>query len=107
VAGLPSRLQLEDEMAVAGGGEAANESKLPRSASLCSDNRFVGDGKPMAVHERTMFGRFRHDEPVPWDQLTEGLAGGAGVCPNLCVVGLHGSWRGSEDASGEEVGAVS
>ena len=32
-----------------------------------------GDGKPMPEHERTAFGRLRHDEPVQLDQLIEGL----------------------------------
>jgi len=66
------RLQLEDEMTVAGGREAANESKLRPIASLCSGHGFDGDGKPMAVHEQTEFRRLRQDEPVQRDQLMEG-----------------------------------
>jgi len=72
---LPSeiRLQLEDEMAVAGGRTAGNESKLGGSASLFSGSGFDGDGRPMADHERMVFGRLKHDEPVQLDELIEGL----------------------------------
>ena len=60
------RLQLEEEMGVAGGVESKGE----RSASLFSD----GDGgKTMPDHERVVFGRLRHDEAVQLDELIEGL----------------------------------
>jgi DNA processing protein len=64
---LPSgiRLQLEDEMGVAGGGE----SKARGSASLFTEPA----GRPMPEHERLVFERLRHDEPVQLDELIEGL----------------------------------
>jgi DNA processing protein len=64
---LPSqiRMQLEDEMGVANGGE----SKGRDHASLFDDPA----GKPMPEHERVVFSRLRHDEPVQLDELIEGL----------------------------------
>ena len=66
---LPSqvRLQLEEEMGVAGGVE----SKAERSASLFGSEG--GGGRPMPDHERLVFGRLRHDEAVQLDELIEGL----------------------------------
>jgi DNA processing protein len=64
---LPSgmRMQLEDEMGVANGGE----SKGRDHASLFDDPA----GNPMPEHERVVFTRLRHDEPVQLDELIEGL----------------------------------
>ena len=64
---LPSviRLQLEDEMGVAGNAE----SKGGGSASLFEEP----GGKPMPEHERIVFQRLRHDDPVQLDELIEGL----------------------------------
>ncbi len=66
---LPSgvRMQLEDTRAVAGGGE----SKPGGSASLFSDG--TEGGRPMPAHERTVFQRLRHDEPLQLDTLIEEL----------------------------------
>jgi DNA processing protein len=65
---LPSaiRLQLEDEMGFVGGVE----SKSQAGASLF---REAGNGRPMPEHERTVFERLRHDEPVQLDELIESL----------------------------------
>jgi DNA processing protein len=64
---LPSvvRQQLEDEIGVAG----SDESKGRGSASLFEEP----GGRPMPEHERTVFQRLRHDEPVQLDELIEGL----------------------------------
>jgi DNA processing protein len=64
---LPSvvRQQLEEEIGVAGN----DESKGRGSASLFEEP----GGKPMPEHERTVFQRLRHDEPVQLDELIEGL----------------------------------
>jgi DNA processing protein len=64
---LPSvvRQQLEDEIGVAGN----DESKGRGSASLFEEP----GGRPMPEHERTVFQRLRHDEPVQLDELIEGL----------------------------------
>jgi DNA processing protein len=64
---LPSqiRMQLEDEVGVASG----NESKGRDHASLFDESA----GKPMPEHERVVFSRLRHDEPVQLDELIEGL----------------------------------
>jgi DNA processing protein len=64
---LPStiRMQLEDEMGVA----ARDESKGGGSASLFEEP----GGRPMPEHERTVFQRLRHDDPVQLDELIEGL----------------------------------
>jgi DNA processing protein len=64
---LPStiRMQLEDEMGVA----ARDESKGEGSASLFEEP----GGRPMPEHERTVFQRLRHDDPVQLDELIEGL----------------------------------
>jgi DNA processing protein len=58
-------MQLEDEMGVANGGE----SKGRDHASLFDESA----GKPMPEHERVVFSRLRHDEPVQLDELIEGL----------------------------------
>jgi DNA processing protein len=65
---LPSliRSQLEDERGFAEG----DESKSRTGASLFSE---AGSGKPMPEHERTVFERLRHDEPVQLDELIETL----------------------------------
>ena len=39
-------------------------------ASLFSE---AGNGTPMPEHERTVFDRLRHDEPVQLDELIESL----------------------------------
>ena len=64
---LPSvvRQQLEEEIGVAGN----DESKGRGSASLFEEP----GGRPMPEHERTVFQRLRHDEPVQLDELIEGL----------------------------------
>ena len=64
---LPSviRQQLEEEIGVAGN----DESKGRGSASLFEEP----SGRPMPEHERTVFQRLRHDEPVQLDELIEGL----------------------------------
>jgi DNA processing protein len=64
---LPSviRQQLEDEIGVAG----SDESKGRGSASLFEEP----GGRPMPEHERTVFQRLRHDEPVQLDELIEAL----------------------------------
>jgi DNA processing protein len=64
---LPSviRQQLEDEIGVAG----SDESKRGGSASLFEEP----GGRPMPEHERTVFQRLRHDEPVQLDELIEVL----------------------------------
>jgi DNA processing protein len=64
---LPStiRVQLEDEMGVA----AKDESKGGGSASLFEEP----GGRPMPEHERTVYQRLRHDDPVQLDELIEGL----------------------------------
>ncbi len=70
---LPSaiRLQLEDEMGVVVG----DESKSQGSASLFSGNGGFSEtgGKAMPEHERTVFAKLRHDEPVQLDELIESL----------------------------------
>jgi DNA processing protein len=70
---LPSaiRLQLEGEMGVVGG----NESKSQGSASLFNGNGGFSEtgGKPMPEHERTVFAKLRHDEPMQLDELIESL----------------------------------
>ncbi|MCU1320920.1 MAG: protecting protein DprA [Acidobacteriaceae bacterium] len=73
---LPSevRLQLEEEMAVAGG----RESKPGGAASLFDDGAGGGGGKPMPEHERVVFQRMKHDEPLQLDSLIEGLEGELG-----------------------------
>ncbi len=65
---LPSqvRLQLEDEIGVRG----SDESKSQGSASLFNE---TGNGKPLPEHERMVFERLRHDEPVQLDELIEAL----------------------------------
>ncbi|WP_213806244.1 DNA-processing protein DprA [Granulicella sp. dw_53] len=72
---LPSEIlvQLEEEMAVAGSRAGNNESKSQGSASLFSGSGFDGDGKPMPEHERMVYQRLRHDEPLQLDELIEGL----------------------------------
>src|SRR5271168_2094992 len=62
-----SRLKLEDELAAGGGGE----SKAQGSASLFSGNGGFSEtgGKPMPEHERAVFAKLRHDEPVQLDEL--------------------------------------
>ena len=64
---LPSmiRQQLEEEIGVAG----RDESKGRGSASLFEEP----GGRPMPEHERAVFQRLRHDEPVQLDELIEGL----------------------------------
>jgi DNA processing protein len=64
---LPSviRTQLEDEIGVAG----SDESKRGGTASLFDEP----GGRPMPEHERTVFQRLRHDDPVQLDELIEGL----------------------------------
>jgi DNA processing protein len=68
------RLQLEEERGVTGG----NESKAGGSASLFDDGSGKESGKPMPEHERTIFQRLRHDEPLQLDSLIEGLEGELG-----------------------------
>jgi DNA processing protein len=68
------RLQLEEERGVTGG----NESKVGGSASLFDDGSGKESGKPMPEHERTIFQRLRHDEPLQLDSLIEGLEGELG-----------------------------
>jgi DNA processing protein len=62
------RLQLEEEMEAAGGGE----SKSGGSASLFDDD------KPLAEHERLVIEKLRRDEAVQLDELIEGLEGTLG-----------------------------
>ena len=62
------RLQLEEEMEAAGGGE----SKSGGSASLFDDD------KPLAEHERLVIAKLRRDEAVQLDELIEGLEGTLG-----------------------------
>jgi len=64
----PVRLQLEQEMEVAGGGE----SKTGGSASLFEDD------KPLPEHERVVLERLKRDEAVQLDELIEGLEGTLG-----------------------------
>ncbi len=73
---LPSevRLQLEDERGVRGG----DESKSVGSASLFDDGSGADGGKQMPEHERAVFQRLRHDEPLQLDSLIEGLEGELG-----------------------------
>jgi len=61
---LPSeiKLQLEDEQAVAAGGE----SNLKETASLFND-------PPLPEHERQVFSELRHDESTQLDELIERL----------------------------------
>jgi len=68
---LPSdvRLQLEEKRAVAG----EHESKSVGSASLFDDGTGSDGGKPMPAHERAVFQRLRHDEPLQLDALIESL----------------------------------
>jgi DNA processing protein len=68
------RLQLEEERGVTGG----HESKAGGSASLFDDGSGKESGKPMPEHERTIFQRLRHDEPLQLDSLIEGLEGELG-----------------------------
>jgi DNA processing protein len=68
------RLQLEEERGVTGG----NESKAGGSASLFDDGSGKESGKPMPEHERIIFQRLRHDEPLQLDSLIEGLEGELG-----------------------------
>ncbi|HEY0264601.1 MAG TPA: DNA-processing protein DprA [Granulicella sp.] len=53
------RLQLEDEL-------AGNESNAKGTASLFNE-------VPMPEHERVVYNRLRHDDPVQLDELIEGL----------------------------------
>ncbi|MDR3745136.1 MAG: DNA-processing protein DprA [Acidobacteriaceae bacterium] len=62
------RLQLEEEMEAAGGGE----SKPGGSASLFDDD------KPLAEHEQLVIDKLRRDEAVQLDELIEGLEGTLG-----------------------------
>ena len=66
---LPSqvRLQLEEEMEVAGQGE----SKAGGSASLFTTEE--KDGKPLPEQERMVLERLRRDESMQLDELIEGL----------------------------------
>jgi DNA processing protein len=66
---LTIRVQLEDEMGVA----ARDESKGGGSASLSASLFEEPGGRPMPEHERTVYQRLRHDDPVQLDELIEGL----------------------------------
>jgi DNA processing protein len=70
---LPSqiRLQLEDEMDVAGRGAKGNESKAGGAASLF--NEADADGQPLPEHERVVLDRLRRDESTQLDELIEAL----------------------------------
>jgi DNA processing protein len=69
---LPSQIrrQLEDEQAdqLASSGSAPNESKPSGAASLFNE---PSQSSPMSDHERRVFARIRHDEPVQLDDLME------------------------------------
>jgi DNA processing protein len=69
---LPSQIrrQLEDEQAdqLASSGSAPNESKPSGAASLFNE---PSPSSPMSDHERRVFARIRHDEPVQLDDLME------------------------------------
>jgi DNA processing protein len=70
---LPSqiRLQLEDEMDVAGRGAKSNESKAGGAASLFNETGI--DGQPLPEHERNVLDRLRRDESTQLDELIEAL----------------------------------
>jgi DNA processing protein len=70
---LPSqiRLQLEDEMDVAGRGAKSNESKAGGAASLFNETGI--DGQPLPEHERNVLDRLRRDESTQLDDLIEAL----------------------------------
>jgi DNA processing protein len=70
---LPSqiRLQLEDEMDVAGRGAKGNESKAGGAASSFSEAD--PDGRPLPEYEQIVLDRLRRDEAMQLDELIEGL----------------------------------
>lgn len=65
------RIQLEDEMASANAGETRTEPKLAGAASLFAEHA-------MGEHERVVFERLRHDDPLQLDELIEALEGQLG-----------------------------
>ncbi len=60
------RMQLEDELAAAGTNGTQAKPKLAGAASLFAEHA-------MGEHERVVFERLRHDEPVQLDELIEAL----------------------------------
>ena len=60
------RMQLEDELAAAGANGTNPEPKLAGAASLFAEHA-------MGEHERIVFERLRHDDPVQLDELIEAL----------------------------------
>lgn len=67
---LPSQVRIELEDARSGTGEGG-ESKPSGAASLFTE-------QPMGDHERLIFQRLRHDEPVQLDELMEQMEGELG-----------------------------
>jgi DNA processing protein len=65
------RMQLEDELASAGTDGASAEPKLAGAASLFAEHA-------MGEHERFVFERLRHDDPLQLDELIEVLDGQLG-----------------------------
>jgi DNA processing protein len=69
---LPSqvRRELEDDQAeyAASSGQPSHESKPSGAASLFSE---PSPSSPMSDHERRVFARIRHDEPIQLDDLME------------------------------------